>query len=82
MFSLSKKTVEDLENRTGLTYSQLRSFSLDEELSFFKKNGKQVSFSKERREGIIGRGNPLLARRRIRTMEDVDTFLEKIIYAV
>ena len=82
MFSLSKKTVEELENRTGLTYSQLRSFSLDEELSFFKKNGKQVSFSKERREGIIGRGNPLLARKRIRTMEDVDTFLEKIIYAV
>ena len=45
----------------------------DEEREWIeKKAGKKLCFGKKRKNGIAGRGNPLLARRKIRTKEDLD----------
>lgn len=53
--------------------------SADEERQWVeKKTGKKLSYSKENRHGIIGRGNPLLARKKIRTIEDLDKKSKKL----
>lgn len=47
--------------------------STEEEREWIEeKAGKKICFSKKRKYGVVGRGNPLLARRKIRTIDDVD----------
>jgi hypothetical protein len=49
---------------------------LDVEISEVeKKTGKKLVFSRRIRSWNIGRGNPLLARRRFRTKEEIDKIL-------
>lgn len=43
-----------------------------------KRNNSKLAFSKKHRYGIIGRGNPLLARRKIRTAEDLEKKSKKL----
>ena len=52
---------------------------VEEERSWIeKRNHSKLSFSKRQRHGIIGRGNPLLARRKIRTAEDLEKKSKKL----
>ena len=51
----------------------------DEEIFYVeRKTGKAVKYSKNRDDRMVGRGNPLIVRRRIATMEDVDKKLKKL----
>lgn len=44
----------------------------------FRKEGAQPVFSKKRDPRKAGRGNPLLSRRRFRTIEEVDSGLDAL----
>ena len=44
-----------------------------------KRIGKKLTFSSKTKKGIAGRGNPLLSRRKIRTLEDLDKKSKKYI---
>ena len=50
-------------------------FSLQVAMATRKENAKPV-FSKKRDSRKVGRGNPLLSRRRFRTIEEVDLGLD------
>ena len=79
MITLKKETKENLRNLLGLRLSELDKYSVPEEIAYLEQqSGKKISFSKARDSRKIGRGNPLLARRRIRTMDEVNKRLDKM----
>ncbi len=74
MYQLSSKTKKNLESSLGISLTELCTMSADEERAWIEsRTQKTVVFSKRRRKGIFGRGNPLLARRKIRTAQDLET---------
>ena len=79
MITLKKETKENLRNLLGLRLSELDKYSVPEEIAYLEQqSGKKISFSKARDSRKIGRGNPLLARRRIRTIDEVNKRLDKM----
>lgn len=73
MFSLSEKTKKNIERTIQITFDNLVMLTSEEEKHQVEKiTGSKLVFSKERKQGIFGRGNPLLSRRQIKTMDDVD----------
>lgn len=70
---LQKDTQKVLEKFIGKSILELSEMDFAEEVSFIKtKIGKQPVFSKSIDTRMSGRGNPLMTRKRIYTMEDVD----------
>lgn len=79
MYKISDTTKTNLEKSLGISLSDLDQMSADEERQWVeKKTGRKLSYSKKTRHKIIGRGNPLLARRKIRTIEDLDKKSKKL----
>ena len=73
MYTISKKTKMNIERVVGMSIEKLVTMDTKEERSWIeKRNNNKLSFSKRQRYGIIGRGNPLLSRRKIRTAEDLE----------
>jgi len=73
MFSLKQKTRRNIENCVSLPFSELVAMDFEDELRLIKPlNGEKVVFSKKKDTRKVGRGNPFLARKRFRTMEEVD----------
>ena len=63
----------NIERVVGMSIEKLVTMDTKEERSWIeKRNNSKLSFSKRQRYGIIGRGNPLLSRRKIRTAEDLE----------
>ena len=73
--SLSKETQRNISQVIGADFDSIVNYEPLEEMSFI---GKMVVFSKKRNMKKIGRGNPLLARHKIRTMAEVDKKLSRI----
>lgn len=72
MYRMSDKAKSNNEHITGLSLEKMKTLSFDEEKQWIENRRKQMLvFSKRRKKGVTGRGNPLLARRKIRTMEDL-----------
>ena len=72
MFVLSVITKNNIKKATGLYVDQIIEMDISNELNIVKsKTASILRFSKRRKYGIIGRGNPLLSRRKIRTIEDI-----------
>lgn len=70
---LTNETKRILENLIGKSVVELSKMDADEERAFImSKLGKAPIFSKESDSRMRGRGNPLIARRRICTMDDID----------
>lgn len=70
---LNEKTKELLEKTIGRSISELAAMSYEEEIDYaVEKYGKTPEFSKKEDKRMTGRGNPLIARKRICTMEDID----------
>ena len=70
---LNDETKRILENSIGKSISELSKMDMDEERAFIaSKIGKNPIFSKQSDSRMCGRGNPLIARRRFCTMEDID----------
>lgn len=73
MYTISEKTRANIERVVGIPIDKLNSMDTAEERSWIENRKKtKLSFSKRRRYGIIGRGNPLIARKKIRTAEDLN----------
>lgn len=73
MYTLSNTTKTNLERSLGISLEALSKMSASEEREWVEeKIGEKPCFSKKRKNGVIGRGNHLLARRKIRTIEDVN----------
>ena len=73
--SISKDTQKNISQVVGVDYSAIIDYDPLEEKSLI---GRPVLFSKKRDLKKIGRGNPLLARHKIRTMADIDKKLSRI----
>ena len=79
MYELSKDICSILEDSLGLPFEDLLSMNADDEKTWIENRiNKELIFSKKRRHGIIGRGNPLLSRRKIRTKEDLERLSKKL----
>lgn len=73
MFSLSEKSKTNVEKVTGLKFEDLVQLSVQEEISYIEqKLQSPLTFSKKRNYLVVGRGNPLLSRKRIKTLQDVN----------
>lgn len=80
MYVMSEETKKNIERVTGLSIERIKRMTVREEQSWIEEwTGKKLSFSKERKRGIIGRGNPLLSRRKNRTYKDLDAKSRKYI---
>lgn len=80
MYTISEKTKKNIERIVGRSVDQLKEITPDEEKHLVKeRNGVDLSFSKERKNGIVGRGNPLTSRRKLRTLEDLDFIGKQLI---
>lgn len=72
MYTLSDRTKKNIERVLGIDIGDLLGMSINEEMEWIQKNHERPIFSKVRRKMVLGRGNPLLSRRKIRTMDDLD----------
>lgn len=73
--SLNKQTKNNISQAIGTDYLSVVNYDPSEEM---KLVGHNIVFSKKRDLKKIGRGNPLLSRHKIRTIEDVEIKLSRI----
>lgn len=73
--TISKETQKNISKAIGADFMAVMECDPAEENSLICKT---VGFSKSRDLRRIGRGNPLLARHKIRTIEDVNVKLARI----
>lgn len=79
MYVMSEITKKNVEKTIGMSIDDFSTLSADEEKEWIEKRTRcPIIFSKRRRLWIIGRGNPLLARKKIRTMSDLEKKSKKI----
>lgn len=76
---LNQRTRDTLERIIGKSADDLKKMDLIEEKSFVEeKAGKNLIFSKKMDSRMTGRGNPLIIRRRISTMSDIDQMIARM----
>ena len=76
---LSTRTKNSLERIIGTTLEQVSKMDLTQELAYIKeKTGKDVVFPRKMDYRMLSRGNPLIVRRRICTMKDIDKKIERL----
>lgn len=79
IFGMSERTKKNISTCVGVPFERIVSLSLDEEIGLAsQKYGGKIVFSKRRSSGHVGRGNPLLARKIIRTIQDVEKKIAKV----
>jgi len=79
IFKMSERTKKNLSTCVGVPFEHIISLSLEDEIGLAsKKYGKKIAFSKKRNSGFVGRGNPLLARKKIRTIQDVEKKIARV----
>lgn len=72
MYIMSETTKKNIEQSLGISIADFSKLSADEEKEWIRNRTNCLpKFSKKRRRWIIGRGNPLLSRRKIRTSKDL-----------
>lgn len=81
MYRISGMAQTNIERVLGVSIAQIKEMSYEEQEKLAQKKVKdtKIIFSKKKRKGRIGRGNPLLARRKIRTKEDLEKKEKKYI---
>lgn len=80
MYTTSSATKSNVERVLGLEINKLNEMTFDQQQEWIEqRTNRKILFSKEKKHGVIGRGNPLLARKKIRTNEDIDKKSKKYI---
>ena len=80
MYVVSEVARKNNERIIGLTSNKLSKMSAIEEKNWIEKRiNKKLIFPRKMKKGVVGRGNPLLSRRKIRTIEDLDKKSKKYI---
>lgn len=72
---LNLLTQKNISDCVGKPYDYIVALSQEEEKTLI---GKKVKFSEVQDSRIVGRGNPLLARRQYLTIEEVENELKEI----
>lgn len=73
MYTMSALAKENVERVIGMKIGQLNNMTAKEEQAWVEERSKQkIAFAKTRRHRVIGRGNPLVSRRKIRTLADLN----------
>ena len=76
---LSEATKKILENVIGKSVEELSAMTFDEEIAYAtQKHGAPPSFSKNVDNRMVSRGNPLIIRKRLCTMEDIDRRIKEL----
>lgn len=76
---LKSETKASLESILGRPLEEISAMDFDEEVCFVeKKTQKPLLFSKKADPRMSGRGNPLITRRKITTMKDVDKKMSEL----
>ena len=79
VFVLSRETKTTLEKSIGLSFSQLYGLNVSGEIDLVKvKTGKSLIFTKNSDSRKIGRGNPLLARKKFTTIEEINAKIDAL----
>jgi len=74
---LSEETKKVLEANLGLPYEQLCGLDVQDEIAFVKeRTGRSPKFIHDSRH--IGRGNPLLARGKFTTMDEINKKIDAL----
>ena len=80
MFQLSEGTKAIIERNTGVTMGELvRADDVDQIIIVESKLNAPLFFFEGHDTGRIGRGNPLLARKKYRTIDEVHRRIDAII---
>lgn len=76
---LTGETKRILEQSMGVSISELSEMDFEKEKAFVeKKIGRKLTFSKNQHPKMTGRGNPLIVRHRICTMEEIDKKIKEL----
>lgn len=76
---LSKEVKEILEKNIGMPMSAISNMDFEEEKKYVEKRIKHsLLFSKKIDKRMTSRGNPLIVRKRICTMQDIDKKIEEL----
>jgi hypothetical protein len=79
MFQLSDETQKALEKNIGMRISEIVEADASEQICIAEsRTGKPLVFSTVHDPRRIGRGNPLLAKRRFKTITEVDKRIDSI----
>jgi hypothetical protein len=78
-FRLSERIKKNISSSVGAPFERIVTLSLDEEICLAsQKHGGKIVFSKKRNGNRVGRGNPLLARKKVRTIQDIEKKIAKV----
>lgn len=76
---LSEKVLASIKSITGLSLEEMKKMDIYHEIEYVqKKTGKKLVFSSQSDARKKGRGSPLIARHRFRTIEEVDRRMSKL----
>lgn len=79
IFEMSERTKKNLSACVGVPFERIVELSPEEEIHLAaQKHGGKIVFSKTRSRNRINGGNPLLAGKKIKTMQDVDKNISKV----
>ena len=79
MFELNQQSKANIKAVTGLNIEQIMSMSCAEQTAWIEKRAnKKIKFSKASKSIIAGRGNPLLAKHRYKTLDDLNKQSKKL----
>lgn len=79
MYKINNSSQKILEKMLGKKYREIVDMDYDDEISYIqKKNNRKLVFPNKMDHRKVGRGNPLLSRRRIKTMDKVNAGLSRI----
>lgn len=76
---LSKEVKDIIEKNIGMSISDISNMDFEEEKKYVEGRIKHpLIFSKKFDSRMISRGNPLIVRKRICTMQDIDKKIEEL----
>lgn len=76
---LTEETKRILEEDMEVTIDEISAMDFEDEKTFVeKKIGRKLTFSKKTHPKMTGRGNPLIVRHRICTMEEIDQKIREL----
>lgn len=79
MYKISRSSQKILETMLGKQYEDIVNMDSDDEIAYIqKKNNRKLKFSNLVDKRKVGRGNPLLSRKRVKTIDKVNKGLSRI----
>jgi len=77
---IGKEAEKVLENSIGLPLEQIHELSIHDEAALVKaKTGRDLKFSKNYDPRKVGRGNPLLALKRMTSIEELNARIDNMV---